>query len=110
MKQQVEIEVDVPEGWEVTGEFRLPRYGEHFLSAGIACRAAFNFQEAMSIILRKVEPKRETRYTICPRIVSTYDTYERAAADFPGYRIERIDYENGHPVAVSLEPLSEEGA
>jgi hypothetical protein len=32
-KQKLEIEVEVPEGYEATGEFRLPKKGDYFLNS-----------------------------------------------------------------------------
>jgi hypothetical protein len=53
MKQQVTIEVDVPDGWELTGEYRLPRRGEYCLLVCGVHEAAGNFQACRCFILRR---------------------------------------------------------
>lgn len=56
-KQKIEIEVEVPKGYELTGEVRPPQENEYYLesdwkSLGIA---NINFREAKFPILRKAE-------------------------------------------------------
>ena len=57
-KQKVTIEVDVPEGYEATGEYRVPREGEihlpsNCLSTALVADRGCVFQK---IILRRIEP------------------------------------------------------
>jgi hypothetical protein len=55
MKQQITIEVDIPEGWEATGEYRKPTDCDHWLPAdgGPVIRGAYPF---LRVILRKRQP------------------------------------------------------
>lgn len=59
MKQKIEIEIDVPEGYEATGEFRQPRKGEFILRSGSAIEAMTDNEFSEGIILRKVKRYRE---------------------------------------------------
>jgi hypothetical protein len=52
-KQKITIEVDVPEGYEATGECRCPCIGEYYLSQDSAILAGFTFSAEKHIILRK---------------------------------------------------------
>lgn len=57
-KQNVLIEVDVPDGWEATGEFRAPVVGEFHAQHGKAISVNINFATPR-IILRRVKQYRE---------------------------------------------------
>lgn len=57
-KQNVLIEVDVPDGWEATGEFRAPVVGEFHAQHGKAIPVNINFATPR-IILRRVKQYRE---------------------------------------------------
>ena len=52
-KHTIVIEVDVPEGYEVTGEYRKPRYGEPFLGRNGVVEAK-SYHHDPRIILRKL--------------------------------------------------------
>ena len=53
-KQKIEIEVDIPDEYEATGEYRLPLRGEHFLASdGHVYRADFNYMSAAYPIVQK---------------------------------------------------------
>lgn len=54
-KQRIEIEVDIPEGYEATGEFRIPRTGEPVIN-GKGKLDHQGIYESTLIILRKKEP------------------------------------------------------
>lgn len=56
MKTKVEIEVDVPEGFELTGEIRPPMVGEWFLTNFEEARVCEADYAMRRLILRKVEP------------------------------------------------------
>ena len=99
MKRKIEIEVDVPDGLEPTGEFvnDLRPNGEPALLG--------------RLILRRVEPKRESRWVNMYRCdnhdeLIIHMSRERADACAATHRktVLRIDYENGKPVGVTLEP------
>ncbi len=52
-KQQVMIEVDVPEGWEID-RFGLPKAGEHWIDGvGKLNCAGFDYQDTACVIVRK---------------------------------------------------------
>ena len=53
---------DIPEGYELTGDYRYPKKGEHYLEEDgygqcMVCTAPWNFEIAECWILRKVETK-----------------------------------------------------
>ena len=57
MKREITIEVDIPEGYEATGEFRPPLNGEDYLTTNGERSRAFREwydDEGNRIILRKV--------------------------------------------------------
>lgn len=85
-KQKIEIEVDVPDGWEATGEYDpgLPRY----------------------LILRRKEPVRESRWSPALFNYPTAKSCSNACFGAPAIRGEFVD---GKLVAVTLEPLGEGG-
>jgi hypothetical protein len=110
---KVEIEVDVPDGWELTGEFHRAFKGNGYLST---CGALIWTSDMPSseryIILRKVEPVRESRWRRIPDKDSLAGcclwSEKSMAIRFTGESVERIDYENGKPVSVTLEPVEEQ--
>lgn len=118
-KQKIEIEVDVPEGWELTGEFRPCKAGskEWGLFQGEACDwRSPNYDSEPRLILRKVELVRESQWRNVypihkPNEVPAFHLSRLSAVaaqvGLPGIRVERIDYENGVPVSVTLEPKEE---
>lgn len=52
-KQQITIEVDIPDGYEATGEFRCPELGELYISRGQTHQACFQNYASDHLILRK---------------------------------------------------------
>ena len=118
-KQRIEIEVDVPEGWVFTGEYRHVQPNDHYMPepSSAACWLADDPTDDAYLILRRVEPVRESWWRRVPNPGSDgrcylYDSLQAAnmVRIIPGERIERIDYENGVPVHVALEPAEGEGA
>lgn len=95
-KQRIEIEVDVPEGHECTGEFQ----------PGVLCDGVTKL--IGGLILRKVEPVKETRYGwVCAR----HSTAESARTKHDGkIDVVRCDFEDGKLVNVALEPAHGEPA
>lgn len=68
MKQTITVELDVPEGFEATGEHRVPNSGELFMSiyGGDVCHAASSasITDGRRFILRKLPPApEETKMT-----------------------------------------------
>ena len=58
MIKEITIDVDIPEGYEETGEFRTPKAGDIYFSAGgnKAVKTSTDFEREKYIILRKKEP------------------------------------------------------
>lgn len=57
-KQRIEIEVEIPEGYEATGEHRPPVIGDHFIGTDgkyAFCRTDYMTSERR-IIIRRKEP------------------------------------------------------
>lgn len=110
-KQILEVTVDVPEGWEWTGEYRCAFKGDGYLTLGRAFVWTSDFRSTNEyLILRLVEPVRESQFINlykqdhpaygCPR--STRESADRDAV--PGrVGVLRIDYENSRPVSASIE-------
>lgn len=57
MKQKIEVEVEVPDGWELTGEYRAPTDGESILNYDGYVRNYKHYWGGMGFILRRVEPE-----------------------------------------------------
>lgn len=110
-KQRIEIDVDVPEGFEATGEFRCAVIGDFYIAwPGRAARWGMSSPSpAEVVILRKVEPVRESRWGwVC--CVNT--TLEQANSNRHLYSgpLVRADYEDGKIVSVALESAEGGGA
>lgn len=117
-KERVEIEVDVPEGYEAIA-FRAPLPGEKWLSPrGHVLWDTPLTQPRINarLILRKIEPARESRWENLYPLGSCRGMrhIERSLADETATAgrcaIIRIDYENNVPVNVALEPAEGGGA
>lgn len=52
-KQQITIEVDIPDGYEATGEFRSPGLDEVYLQRGEVKRSRFDHYASDFVIVRK---------------------------------------------------------
>jgi hypothetical protein len=61
MKQKIEIEVNIPEGYEATGEYRIPLKGEQYYSPWMDTVYVAAGHEKRVIIVRKVEPVKRMR-------------------------------------------------
>ena len=113
MRQKFEIEVDVPDGW------RIKCQGTRNDIRPVLTPNSCTTQIVANIILEKVEPKRESRWRLLPTLHSSpsysylYPTLADArraiGCNHNGefLRMERLDYENGKLVAVTLEPEGE---
>ena len=56
MRQKVTITIDVPDGYVLTGEYRQPRYEEHYLDEnGDVCQVTSKRPTGKFLILRKVD-------------------------------------------------------
>lgn len=103
-KQRVEVEVDVPDGWQATGEFR----------SGVI--NGFDTSLIGRLIIRKIEPVRESRWENLYALGSCRGMrhINRSLADETAVEgrcaVIRIDYENNAPVNVALEPAEGGGA
>jgi hypothetical protein len=58
-KQKIEVELEVPEGWELTGEYRVPNAGEMYLyiASGLVLKCLGVVAE--KFIVRRVWSKQE---------------------------------------------------
>lgn len=115
MKKRIEIEVDVPEGFEATGEWKAPVKGQWFLDTAAepvhAIKANADYT-CCRLILRKVEPKRETRW------LNLYGPHNTATAILQKTRaisdkwatvertgVARVEFEDDRVVGLHLEPI-----
>ncbi len=89
--QEVTVRVNVPEGWEITGEYRLPRIGDNFIaSTGRQTQCASDFDHEHKVIIRRIEPlairacrrfvEMSTSHTACEG--SPIDLARQAVADY----------------------------
>lgn len=64
MKQTIQVEIDVPEGFELTGEYREVEDGEYFFTTGNTVRSSEYATIYSHFILRKKEwePKIDEEY------------------------------------------------
>jgi hypothetical protein len=105
-KQRVEIDDSiVPAGYVVTGEYRRPFPDEPVLTTtGEARTIHANDQCGLSvyrIILRKVEPVRESRWGFA---YAPFKTREEYIAAYPDAEIPvRVEFENARPVSATVE-------
>jgi len=115
-----EIEVDAPRVKELGYEpaaFRIPTRDDPIWSSecggGISLSRGYDIHQP-SLILRKIEPVRESRWmNVYPPVdhLCQYNSRaqcRRSAAE-TAIGFIRIDYENGVPVHVALEPAEGEG-
>lgn len=56
MKQKVTVELDIPDGWEATGEYRAPRAGENYLEKKRVFLTTVDLERMKRIILKKSIP------------------------------------------------------
>jgi hypothetical protein len=113
------IKVDpAPAGYRYTGEYRRVAPGEHYAYEGESHKCYG--ERGCYLILEKVEPKRESRWRLLPALHSSpvysylyatlADARRAIGCNHNGefLRMERLDYEDGKLVAVTLEPEGEE--
>ena len=113
MKQKIEIEVDVPDGWEWTGEYRRAMQREKTL--GFNPSRVIDVLQPMGtetehFILRRREPVRESRWVNAyGRDVGNCSRYdaEASANHLTRQGVIRLDYEDGKLVHVTLEEVSD---
>jgi hypothetical protein len=110
MRQKVEIEVDpAPAGYRYTGEYRRVAPGEHYAYEGESHKCYG--ERGCYLILEKLEPKRESRWANLyqHRSGMLCRSRDECTDALSGERVSiiRIDYEDGKPVAVTLEPEGE---
>lgn len=72
----------VPEGYELTGEFRLPRSGEYILDSGtgdgtVAHQAGFDYTRSVYPILRRKPRLKQIVFTVAgePRAIQRGEWY-----------------------------------
>lgn len=108
---KVEIEVDVPDGWRVTGYRQVKAYDYFMCMPGSVSQWLSEVEsDDAYLILEKVDPKRESRWVGVACMPSGWDCRDGcvdAISKIGGIVLERRDYENGKLVAVTLEPEGE---
>lgn len=109
---KVEIEVDVPDGWRVVGYRQVKAYDYFMCLPGSISQWLSEVEsDDAYLILEKVEPKRESRWANLYHHTSGMLCRSRDECTnvLSGERVSliRIDYEDGKPVAVTLEPEGE---
>ncbi len=66
---QVDLQVEVPKGFELTGEYRAPKRGDYFLEkSDTVSQANFDFK-SMWLILRKVDTWRDATLDDLKRVM-----------------------------------------
>jgi hypothetical protein len=110
-KQVIHIAVDVPEGWEATGEWRKAVNGEYYIGwPGKEAQWLMGLESPVEVfILRKVEPVRESRWinlygadSVTASVFSDRDACDRHSSH-TRKAVLRIDYENARPVSATVE-------
>jgi hypothetical protein len=67
---QVDLQVEVPKGYELTGEYRIPKEGESFLNSwGKAEMQVRKFIDFSRLILRKVDTWRDATLDDLKRVM-----------------------------------------
>lgn len=66
---QVDLQVKVPKGFELTGEYRTPKEGEYYLSDGGFAVAANTYFVTRWLILRKVDTWRDATLDDLKRVM-----------------------------------------
>ena len=56
---QVDLQVEVPKGYELTGEYRAPAIKEHFLNTNGDAEMCYREYDVARLILRKVDTWRD---------------------------------------------------
>lgn len=56
-KQEATVTLELPDGWELTGEYRQPRAGENYLLNKAVNKAPFNYDSPFFIVRRIPMPK-----------------------------------------------------
>lgn len=81
-KQFVEVGIDVPEGYKATGEYVVPRKGQHFLSHGCV-KVSDGYFINEYLILEKLKPRVRTFECVSetPRKVQKGEWYEHESGD-----------------------------
>jgi len=111
------IELCVPEGYELTGDYRKLNNGNSYLARGRAYVWTLDVVSDHEYpILRKVAPVRESRWRFVPTMHGSpcysylyptlVDARKALGCNHNGVytHIERLDFENNKLVAVTLEP------
>lgn len=106
MKQKIEIKVDVPDDMEIKCQ------GSRNDLRPVITPTECTSQIVCNVILRRREPVRESRWRRCPEKDSSegcclWSKREDAIQVYSHHRLERLDYENGKLVRVTLEEVSD---
>ncbi len=109
-KQRIEIEVDVPSGFEAVA-YRKPSAGEWYEYGGVAHQSCIEFARDSHLILRRVEPKRESRW-VSAHLLDTVQVGVWSGSPtehLSGHPFVRVDFEDGKAVSVALESVEGKG-
>jgi hypothetical protein len=66
---QVDLQVEVPKGYELTGEYRTPAIKEHFLNTNGDAELCYRDYEIARLILRKVDTWRDATLDDLKRVM-----------------------------------------
>jgi hypothetical protein len=66
---QVDLQVEVPKGYELTGEYRAPAIKEHFLNTNGDAEMCYREYDVARLILRKVDTWRDATLDDLKRVM-----------------------------------------
>ena len=106
MKQKIELELEIPENFEPTNEYRPPRDGEWFMDSETdePLRSVFNKREHR-LILRKLPPPTVIVELTREEADAARKVLQCARPTAPMSAVELPKHRAGHKIADALEVL-----